>query len=201
MPKGIPGRPSCSIAECGKPVKGNGLCEMHYMRERTHGSPHVAGTHETARGHGNRRYSRKAECAVVGCERTRRAQRWCLMHYQRVKTHGDPGGPHPNVTRGQHAPGRYYDSNGYVVVRRPNARKIYEHRRVMETSLGRELFSWENVHHRNGVRDDNRPENLELWVRPQPQGQRVADLVAWVADCYRDEVEAAISRGVQEAAG
>jgi len=44
----------------------------------------------------------------------------------------------------------------------------------------------------NGVRDDNRLENLELWVSPQPQGQRVADLVAWVVAAYPDEVRLAL---------
>ena len=56
---------------------------------------------------------------------------------------------------------------------------VFEHVVVMEAILGRPLWPEENVHHRNGVRDDNRPENLELWVRPQPPGIRVEDAIAW----------------------
>ncbi len=56
---------------------------------------------------------------------------------------------------------------------------MLEHIVVMESLLGRYLVPGENVHHRNGVPTDNRPENLELWVRPQPPGCRVEDAVAW----------------------
>ena len=55
----------------------------------------------------------------------------------------------------------------------------FEHVIVMESTLNRSLVAGENVHHINGIRDDNRAENLELWIRPQPTGIRAKDAVKW----------------------
>lgn len=61
---------------------------------------------------------------------------------------------------------------------------VFEHILVVEEILGRLLVNGESVHHLNGVRDDNRPENLELWARPQPAGIRVSDAIAWARTIY-----------------
>lgn len=96
-------------------------------------------------------------------------------------------GPQPGQVRGnrtsQWKGGSIRKQNGYVLIWTPDHPSkigkskantyVFEHRLVMEKTLGRILLPHEQVHHKNGVRDDNRPENLELWVKRQPPGARV----------------------------
>lgn len=72
-----------------------------------------------------------------------------------------PGKEHPLFI------GRYKDSRGYVRVYYPDhpyadkTGRVFEHRLVVEKRLGRYLLPTEHVHHINGIKGDNRDENLQ----------------------------------------
>lgn len=120
---------------------------------------------------GNMRYI-WASCLICGKER------WVQMRLGKPvhefcqscgAKQGNPPGDKSNSWKG----GKFKSVNGYVYIfLLPNdfyylmankAGYVLEHRLVVAKSLGRCLQSWEWVHHKNGIRDDNRyPENLEL---------------------------------------
>ena len=120
----------------------------------------------------------------------------CSAHWDRVQRHGDVQADIPIRALGRRGAGTV-NRKGYRHIGR-NRRQIPEHRIVMEEVLGRALAPGENVHHRNGVKDDNRPENLELWYIGQPAGQRVRDLVEYIAKYHADAVLDALGNYVEQ---
>jgi hypothetical protein len=161
---------TCLVEDCNRPIQAKGLCANHYYRKRLYGNPD--GTFATTK--------KCVECgapAVAGD----RSSDYCREHYVAF-------------VKQQIAAGRLQgcrSARGYVY--HSIFKKTYaEHAIVMEHLLGRPLRLGENVHHRNGVKHDNRPENLELWVKPQAAGQRVQDLVAWIVESYPQYVKEAL---------
>lgn len=160
----------CDIAECEKVKTRKNWCDMHYRRWYRTGSTDLPTKIEQI-------------CDVEDCERPKEKRQWCGLHYQRWRLHGDVN----YTSRAAPSPdGKYITTNGYIRLTgysdHPNSDKsgrIHEHVLVMEEKLGRYLLPGENVHHKNGNRADNTPDNLELWVVSQPAGQRPADLLEW----------------------
>lgn len=119
------------------------------------------------------------------CRKSKRKNRKCVDCGKAISEAAKRCGKCSGILRR----GRKWTTNdGYIWLYAPehfntNSKgQIAEHRYVMEIHLGRPLLSHENVHHINGVKDDNRIENLELWSTSQPRGQRVADKLEWARE-------------------
>jgi len=138
--------------ECGDSVYRKGQCAKHYRLSLA---------------------KQKGNCNVENCNNLQEAKGMCSLHYQRFST----GKPLIKDTA------CWMNANGYICEYLPDhiqANKdgrVLQHRRIMAEHIGRRLESFENVHHIDGDKTNNDIQNLELWVKMQPSGQRVSDLI------------------------
>lgn len=182
-----PWRPQaeCTVDGCDRQSESGGYCSMHRWRVRAHGEPGPA--QQVKRGR------RKAvlPCTVDGCDRPRKGATYCRLHDERLRRTGEVGPVQPTRVRGVVKPRK----DGYIRLTMPDGRRVLAHVLAMEQHLGRRLVDGENVHHKNGVKHDNDPSNLELWLVMQPTGQRVEDLMKYIARYHADSMRQLLDSG------
>lgn len=206
----------CSIEGCGKKPKGRGMCALHHKRSLDgRGDAKLNNPGLLVVRNGDR-------CAVLNCDRHPIAKNLCALHYKRSTFDRDLEAPLPPPAA--LGTGRWLQPSGYVNISVPvgtpgshvRGRKsgsrlaagqtvMAEHRYVMQVHLGRPLAKGETVHHRDGIRHNNDPSNLELKIGAHSRGINLLDGVfAWLDALERyvglDLIERAALASIREKA-
>ena len=175
----------CKHPGCDRKHLAKGYCILHYYRMR--------------RGCGMNGTTKNIDkkCEHHNCERPVLAKGYCGMHYQRMINGGDMDVP--KTTNQSQSPEQIYERfmsgekvghinlGGYMRVKCSGKERALSHI-VYEVHNNYKLKKGETVHHKNGIRTDNHPDNLELWTGNHGRGVRKEDLDEWcLAHLHHDK--------------
>lgn len=163
-----------------------------------------------------RKYKGQRCCSVECGNTAKRADRTCTCEICKVTFERPHGKLRRYCSRSCAMKGRVRDgqvrihpdgaqikhANGYVLEKRAGE-WVMQHRLVMEGVIGRPLMDGERVHHKNGKRDDNRPDNLELWTgvgtsKKDPHGVRLVDKVLDMIESLTKAERKKVARRLEE---
>lgn len=174
--------PVCSVIGCSRRAASRGLCRLHRDRQKR-GIAEDAPLPQQNEGR---------TCRALGCDRKAEDGGLCGAHAIRSRKYREDDARFlaPIAGREARTSGfRQKSKHGYISVyvpadtpgahqqhfKRYTAWYMFEHRYVMQNWLGRSLLPREQVHHRDGNRENNHIDNLELKSGSHGNGINIID--------------------------